>query len=69
MFLTYLKKKFLSKYSDLVNISCKTKKAHFSQNIHYINIISLKTLLFTFHIFLLCILAFSYISYNSTINT
>ncbi len=45
------------------------KKAIFSQNIHYINILSLKTLLSTFYIFLLCIIAFSCISYNSTINT
>jgi hypothetical protein len=42
--------------------------ANFSQNIYYINILSLKTLLSTFYIFLLCILAFSCISYNSTIS-
>jgi hypothetical protein len=29
MFLIYFEKKFLSKYSDLVNISSKTKKGRF----------------------------------------
>jgi hypothetical protein len=58
MFLISLVKKFLSNYSDLVKSVLKPKKANFSQNIHYINILSLKTLLSTFYIFLYVYLHF-----------
>jgi hypothetical protein len=37
-----LLQKFLSKSSDVVNINSKPKKAHLSQNIHYINVLCLK---------------------------
>ncbi len=47
----------------------KPKKANFSQNMQYVNVLLLKNFFIYFYTFLLCILAFSFISYNSSINT
>jgi hypothetical protein len=52
-FYHFLCKKFLSKYSDLVNVNSKYKTGAFFTNVHDINKLGLKIFFFfTFYIFL-----------------